>query len=46
MNQNVVSIEPGESAALAARLLARHNVGALPVCSSKGVLQGIISSSA
>lgn len=43
MNQNVVSIEPGESAALAARLLARHNVGALPVCSSKGVLQGIIS---
>lgn len=43
MNQNVVSIEPGESAALAARLLARHNVGALPVCSPKGILQGIVS---
>lgn len=43
MNQNVVTIEPGESAALAARLLSRHNVGALPVCSAKGVLQGIVS---
>ena len=32
MNQSVVSITPGESASLAARLLARHQLGALPVC--------------
>ena len=43
MRPDVVTIEPGESAALAARLLARHNVGALPVCSDQGVLQGILS---
>lgn len=43
MRPDVVTIEPGESAALAARLLSRHNVGALPVCSSKGILQGILS---
>ena len=32
MNPSVVTVEPGASAALAARLLSRHNVGALPVC--------------
>ena len=43
MNQNIVTIDPTESAALAARLLARHNVGALPVCSANGRLQGIVT---
>ena len=43
MNPSVVSIDPSESAALAARLLARHNVGALPVCSSSGQLHGLIT---
>ena len=35
MTPHVVSIAPEESAALAARLLARHGLGALPVCSSE-----------
>ena len=43
MNPCVVSIDPGESAALAARLLARHNVGALPVCSGAGALLGMVT---
>ena len=43
MNSSVVSITPGESAALAARLLSRHNLGALPVCEADGVLRGIVT---
>lgn len=43
MNRNVVSIDPGESVALAARLLSRHNVGSLPVCSPGGRLLGIVT---
>lgn len=43
MNPSVVSITPGESAALAARLLSRHNVGALPVCGADGTLRGIVT---
>lgn len=43
MSHSVVSITPEESAALAARLLARHNLGALPVCDYNGQLTGIIT---
>lgn len=43
MSKNVVSITPEESAALAARLLERHNLGALPVCDYEGRLQGIVT---
>ena len=43
MNPNVVSIAPDESAALAARLLRRHNVGSLPVCSLDGHIRGIVT---
>ncbi len=43
MNSNVVSISPDESAALAARLIARHNIGALPVCSDAGILRGVVT---
>lgn len=43
MNPSVVSITPGESAALAARLLCRHNLGALPVCGADGSLRGIVT---
>ena len=38
MNPSVVSIEPGSSCALAARLISRHNVGALPVRDRDGSL--------
>ena len=43
MNPNVVSITPDEPAALAARLLSRHNIGALPVCSLDGKLRGMVT---
>ena len=43
MNPSVVSITPSESAALAARLLSRPNVGSLPVCGEDGGLRGIVT---
>ena len=43
MSPRPVSIEPEESAALAARLLSRHNVGFLPVCSPRGKLLGVVT---
>ena len=43
MTTDVVSITPEESAALAARLLARHNLGALPVCTGDGQVEGIVT---
>ncbi|MCD8144061.1 MAG: CBS domain-containing protein [Oscillospiraceae bacterium] len=43
MTDHVVSITPEESAALAARLLARYNLGALPVCEGDGKLRGIVT---
>ena len=42
MNPSVVTIEPGSSAALAARLISRHNVGALPVCGEDRRLGGVV----
>ena len=43
MTKTVISIAPEESAALAARLLSRHDLGALPVCDRKGRLLGIVT---
>jgi len=43
MSANVVSITPEESSSLAARLLYRHNIGALPVCTPDGRLKGILT---
>lgn len=43
MNSSVVSITPQESAALAARLLSRHDLGALPVCRQDGAVLGIVT---
>jgi CBS domain-containing protein len=43
MNANVVTISPDETTAMAARLLYRHNVGSLPVCSLDGKLRGIVT---
>lgn len=43
MQGGVVSITPEESAALAARLLSRHDLGALPVCGQDGALLGIVT---
>lgn len=43
MNPNVVSIEPTSSAALASRLLSRHNIGVLPVCTADRRLRGMVT---
>ena len=43
MNPNVVTVEPGSSAALAARLISRHNVGSLPVCGENRRLRGVVT---
>ena len=43
MSDQVVSIAPDESAASAARLLSRHNIGALPVCDADKRILGIVT---
>lgn len=43
MSKSVVTITPEESAALAARLLSRHELGSLPVCAADGTLAGIVT---
>ena len=43
MSRKVISISPEESAAVAARLLAQHNIGALPVCGREGQLRGVLT---
>ena len=43
MSKSVVTIAPEESAALAARLLSRHELGALTVCAPDGTLAGIVT---
>lgn len=43
MTKNVVSISPDESTSLAARLLYRHNIGSIPVCTADGKLRGILT---
>lgn len=43
MNDSVVSISPDEPASLAARLLFRHNIGSIPVCTQDGKLRGIVT---
>lgn len=43
MNPNVVYLTPDDTAARAARLLERHNIGILPVCSKDGRLRGVVT---
>lgn len=43
MNPSVIRVHPQESVAVAARLLTRHNIGALPVCGNDGSLCGMIT---
>ena len=39
----VITIKPNETVATAIQKLVENNIGALPVCDSKGVLLGIVS---
>lgn len=43
MNRQVVSVSPEENVAVASRLMARYNVGALPVRAIDGSLCGMIT---
>lgn len=43
MTQPVIRIHPDESVAVAARTLARYNIGILPVCSSDGRMCGLVT---
>ncbi|MDR0917295.1 MAG: CBS domain-containing protein [Oscillospiraceae bacterium] len=43
MNTSVVTVTVSDTAAEAARLLARHNIGAVPVTSDDGHLRGILT---
>ena len=43
MHPGAVTIEPGSSAALAAKLISRHNVGVLPVCGPDRRLRGVVT---
>lgn len=43
MTHPVIRIHPEETVAVAARTLARYNIGVLPVCGSDGRLQGVVT---
>ncbi len=43
MTDKIVGIDPRESVAVAARTLARYNIGVLPVCTADGRLCGIVT---
>ena len=43
MNTNLVTAVQTESAARAARLLSRHNIGSVPVVNENGNLRGIVT---
>lgn len=43
MSRHIVRISPEETAAVAARLLSHHNIGALPVCTKEGKLRGVLT---
>jgi len=43
MTQKVIPINASETVEVAARYLARHNIGALPVCDAAGRLCGMIT---
>lgn len=43
MNKNVIAVSPDETVSLAARLLFRHNIGSVPVCTEDGKIKGIVT---
>ncbi len=43
MTKSVVKIAPEESVEVAARTLTHYNIGALPVCNTKGELCGVVT---
>lgn len=43
MTKNVIRIDSGENVAVAARTLAQHNIGILPVCDGNGKVCGLVT---
>lgn len=43
MSNSVISVAPDASAAAAAKLLSRHNIGSVPVVGGDGKVKGIIT---
>lgn len=43
MSGNVISVSPDDTAANAARLISKNNIGSLPVCMSDGKIRGIVT---
>ena len=43
MSNPVIRIHPEENVAVAARMLERYNIGALPVCGSDGRIRGVVT---
>ena len=43
MTRQVIAIDGSENVAVAARTLARCNIGALPVCGPGGTVQGVVT---
>jgi len=43
MTDSVVKIHPDETVSVAARALAHHNIGVLPVCGSDGGVCGVVT---
>ena len=43
MTRTPVKIHPEETVSVAARMLTRHNIGALPVCGADGKLCGVVT---
>ena len=43
MTRDVIKVAPEESVEVAARTLARHNIGILPVCDHRGKVCGLVT---
>ena len=43
MSGHVISVGQKEPVTVAARLMKRHNLGALPVCDERGNLRGLVT---
>lgn len=43
MTDRVITVSPGESVEVAARMLTHYNIGILPVCGGDGRLRGLVT---
>lgn len=43
MTKQVITVSPGETVEVAARMLTHYNIGILPVCSADGALRGLVT---